>query len=350
MQTIPFADIRTTCPKQLLRDHSARGRGLVISSRRTLGWFSELLCRALMPGADRLSREWMVKTDNPYLHEIDDFATHLGIPGIHALNLCFEWGCTSAVYDTPNGPTLTRVLDWAFPQLGERMVIAHQRGNAGDFYNITWPGMSGMFQGLASGRFAAALNQAPMQRHGLAYIGDWVHNRKRMFRTTGLPPAHLLRRVFETAPDYATARHMLATTPIALPVIYTLSGINPGEGCVIERTENDGVIRPLEHDHVCAANHFVPRLNAIGRGWWPRPFRSVKRQHLADTVPLNTIDARFDWFRFPVANSHTRLALVAQASNGTCSVMGTHGIRPVTQVWSLNNIPSTSLPQTAALS
>ena len=336
MQTIPFIDIRTADPRQLLRAHHDRGYGLVVASRRTLGWFTELLCRAFMPGADRLSREWLVKTGNPYLHEIDDFAAQLQIPGLHALNLCFEWGCTSAVYTAPAGPTLTRVLDWTFPQLGERMVVAHQRGSAGDFYNVTWPGMSGMFQGLAPGRFAAALNQAPMQRHGLAFIGDWVRNRKRMFRATGLPPAHLLRHVFETAPDYATARHMLATTPIALPVIYTLSGINPGEGCVIERTENDGVIRPLEHDRVCTANHFVTRLNDIGRGWWPRPFRSVKRKHLADTVPLDTIDTRFNWFRFPVANSHTRLAFIAQAGVGTFSVMGTHGAQPVTQPWTLN--------------
>ncbi|MGB4101552.1 MAG: hypothetical protein WBK91_06565 [Alphaproteobacteria bacterium] len=343
LPSIPFADIRATCPKKLLRDHSDRGHGLVIASRHTLGWFSELLCRTLMPKADQLSREWLVKTCNPYLHEIDDFAAHLGIPGIHALNLCFEWGCTSAVYATPDAPTLTRALDWTFPQLGARMVIAQQRGSAGDFYNVTWPGMSGMFQGMAPGRFAAALNQAPMQRHGLAYIGDWVHNRKRMFHATGLPPAHLLRQVFETAPDYATACHMLATTPIALPVIYTLAGINPGAGCVIERTENEGVIRPLEQGRVCAANHFVTRLHSIGHGWWPRPFRSIKRQHLADTLAIDKIGTNFDWFRFPVANSHTRLAFIAQVGKGTFSVMGTEGTKPVTQIWTLNT-PSISSP------
>lgn len=337
MQAIPFADIRTTNPTQLLRDHEERGRGLVIASRHTLGWFSELLCRALMPGADRLSREWLEKTNNPYLAEIDAFAAQLKLPGIHALNLCFEWGCTSAVYATEGSPTLTRVLDWTFPQLGERMIVALQHGSAGDFYNVCWPGMSGMFQGLAPDRFAAALNQAPMQKHGRTMIGDWVHNRKRMFSANGLPPAHLLRQVFETAPDYATAQHRLATTPIALPVIFTLSGTKPGEGCVIERTETDGAIRPLEQGRVCTANHFVSHLNSTGKGWRARPFRSIKRKHLADTMPLGDIDARFSWFRFPVANSHSRLALIANAKDNSLSVVGTHGTEPVTQVWTKNN-------------
>jgi hypothetical protein len=103
-------------------------------------------------------------------------------------------------------PTLTRVLDWPFPHLGENLIVVHQRGAAGDFHNITWPGVIGMFQGIATGRFAASLNQAPMQRHRLTYAGDWVKNRRNVFRAGGLPPAHLLRKTFEEATDYAEAK------------------------------------------------------------------------------------------------------------------------------------------------
>ena len=34
-----------------------------------------------------------------------------------------------------------------------------------------------------------------------------------------IPPDHLLRRVFETAHDYADAKHVLQATPVARPVI-----------------------------------------------------------------------------------------------------------------------------------
>jgi len=39
-----------------------------------------------------------------------------------------------------------------------------------------------------------------------------------------MPPDQLLRRTFEQCADYAAARRMLETTPVARPVIYTLAG------------------------------------------------------------------------------------------------------------------------------
>ena len=256
MKKTPFIDIRSSGPRQLVDEYPDRAKELIHASRRTLGLFSELVSRAILPSGDSISHDWLIKTNNPYLDEIDYYATRLGVPGIYALNICFEWGCTSAVYAKEEGPTLTRVLDWLFPKLGENLIVAHQSGSGGDFYNVTWPGVSGIFQGMAPGRFSASLNQAPMQRHRMTYIGDWVKNRKNVFQTTGLPPAHLLRRVFEEAKDYKEAREMLAKTPVALPVIYILGGAQQGEASVIERTENDYAIRTLENDRVCASNQF----------------------------------------------------------------------------------------------
>ncbi len=102
--------------------------------------------------------------------------------------------------------TLLRVLDWPFPALGKQVMVVLQKGKAGDFYNITWPGVSGVYTAMAPGRFAAALNQAPMRMHGLGYAGDWLKNRLMAGRETGLPPAHLLRQVFEQADSYETAK------------------------------------------------------------------------------------------------------------------------------------------------
>jgi hypothetical protein len=93
---------------------------------------------------DRVSRNWLLKTGYPYLEEIDHYADHLNLTGIHALNICFEWGCTSAVYAKKHGPTMTRVLDWTFPELGENLIVAHQSGIAGDFGRAV-SGMYGHF-------------------------------------------------------------------------------------------------------------------------------------------------------------------------------------------------------------
>jgi hypothetical protein len=331
VQIVPLVDIRSCGLRQLVHDYPKRAKDLITASRKTLCMGSELISRAVLPLGDRVSRDWLIETNNPYLEEIDHYADHLKVAGVHALNICYEWGCTSGVYAKEDGPALTRVLDWPFPKLGENIVVARQNGRAGDFYNVTWPGVSGMFHGMAPGRFAASLNQAPMRRHRLTYIGDWIKNRRKVFEAAGLPPAHVLRKVFEEAKNYEDAKERLARTPVALPVIYILAGIRKGEGCVIERTENDCAIRAIENDRVCASNQFETRLNAIGNGWRPRPNNSVGRLHQARTLPLAAIDDQFSWFKPPIANSHTRLAMMACAVTGKLHVFGTQGQKPVTE-------------------
>jgi hypothetical protein len=334
VQCIPLIDIRAGGTRQLIRACPDQARALIKASRRTFGLISDLAAHFLLPRTDRLSRDWLDRTRNPFFEEIQDCAETLNITGVHTLNLCFEWGCTSSVYTQNETPILTRVLDWPFPQLGENVVVAHQSGHAGDFYNVTWPGISGMFQGMAPGRFAASLNQAPMRRHGLTYAGDWLKNRRALFRSEGLPPAHLLRMAFETAANYDEAKELLSGTPVALPVIYVLSGTQ--DGCVIERTEHDHVIRAIDGDRVCAGNHFESRLNETGRGWRPRPIDSAGRARQARTLPLATVDDRFDWFQPPIANAHTRLVMLACPRTGDLSVFGAHGERRVTEVFRLS--------------
>ena len=333
MQSLPFIDIRQGGPGQLIRTWPDRARAMIRASRRTLGPISDIISHFALPQGDRISRDWLVRTGNPFYNEIRDIAEILKVPGVYAFNLCFEWGCTSAVYAQYTGPTLTRVLDWRFPQLGENAMVVLQRGDAGDFYNVTWPGLSGMFQGVAPDRFAAALNQAPMQRHNLTYAGDWIRNRRKVFQLAGLPPAHLLRLAFERAADFHEATKMLAQTPVALPVIYVIAGVRESEGCVIERTERDHAIRPLNIDRVCAANHFESRLRGQGHGWRARPIDSTGRSHAAHALPPAAVDDQFTWYRPPIANAHSRLVMQANARTGRFSVFGTHGEQRVTDVF-----------------
>jgi hypothetical protein len=222
---------------------------------------------------------------------------------------------------------LRRVLDWPFPRLGESLVVARQD----QFFNIGWPGLSGLFQGLAPGRFAAAINQAPMRRHGHGFIGDWFTNRVAVKSNCGLPPAHLLRRVFEQADDYAAAKKLLCETPVAVPAIFLLAGVRDGEGCVIERTESQFAVRDMGNEAVCAANHF----DSLSGGWRPRPIDSASRAACARALTSASSLDSFDWFSAPIANVNSRLVFNAVARAGRLALLGTRGAQPTTQLFRL---------------
>jgi len=326
---IPYVDLGGYTPLELLFLHRRSALALAEGAKRTSGEASRLAGALAMPWTDRASRRWLEKAGNPYLREIEAMAEALDLPGVYTLNLCFEWGCTSGVWRSEGNPFLRRVLDWPFPALGEHTVVAHQKGQAGDFLNVTWPGLSGVLQGVAPGRFAAAINQAPMRRRGAGLAGDWALGRVAVGRNFALPPSHLLRRTFETAPDYSQAKAMLCTTPIAVPAIFVLSGMRSGEGCVIERTEDAVGVREMADRHVCATNHFESHLNDAGQGWRPRPIDSSGRLVYARTLgPAMDLS----WFAPPIANVNSRLVLTANAAKGSLMVMGTAGATPVTEV------------------
>ena len=332
---IPFADIRGGTALDLLKLYPERAKALARAATNTFGVVSRTAGALALPLGDRASRNWMVRAGNPFLAEIDAMAALLQIRGVHFLNLCFEWGCTGGVWRSAEGPVMRRVLDWPFPDLGTSMVVALQSGPAGEFHNITWPGLCGSFQGFASGRFAVAINQAPMRGHASGYAGDWLRNRILARRETGMPPAHLLRRVLETAPDYAAAKAMLSDTPLAVPALFLLSGTRESDGCVIERTERDAAIRPLDRAAVCVANHFESRIEKGTIPWRARPIDSLGRAAAARA--LHAQEDGFGWFVPPIANVNSRLAFEANAATGTLALMGTQGAAPATQVFRLPN-------------
>ena len=330
---IPLVDIGTASPVELVRLFPDHALTLADAAKSTFGPTSRAIAEAGLPLADHISRRWLERADNPYRQEIDELAALLGIRGTWFLNVCFEWGCTTGVWDTDGGPLLRRVLDWPFPKLGENLVVAKQHAKAGPLLNITWPGFNGVLQAMAPDRFAAAINQAPVRRRGAGYAGDWLHARVAVSKSADLPPAHLLRRVFETAPDYAAAKDLLCHTPIAVPAIFILSGLIAGEGCVIERTENAFALRGMEGGQVCAGNHFESQPADTRQGWRPRPIDSFGRVQCARGLPPGL--EGFDWFIPPIANAHSRLAFTANAASHALALRGVHGIEPVTQTLTL---------------
>jgi len=334
---IPLVDLRGKTPLDLLRAYPERAREIVSEATNTYGLPSRLASLIALPFADKKSRAWLEEMGNPYLQEIESFADIMGVSGMYALNLSYEWGCTSGIYRTEETVSLLRVMDWPFPALGKNAVVALQKGNAGDFYNLTWPGLSGVFTGTAPGRFACAINQAPMRKHKMGFIGDWIKNRLLMSTEEGLPPSHLLRQVFEQADNYDEAKRMLTTSPIALPAIFVLSGVNQGEGCIIERLENSAqVVEIGAAQQITATNHFITSLANEGTGWRPREIDSHGRYQ--QSCSIHGYDLRennFDWLRAPIINQRTRLCVIADAASHRLLAQGFEGMSTVTDIFNL---------------
>lgn len=280
--------------------------------------------RLALAAGDMLSRRWLARANNPLRTEIDAVAARFGRPGAHLLNLSYEWTCTTGVAADPSGAgnRMLRTLDWPLRGLGRAVVVARQEGGAGEYLNVTWPGFVGIATAMAKGRFTAALNQPPMPRFTPSCRLDWAIMRTRVYTRTDLPPAHLLRRVFDTCRDYAEARAMLSKTPLCLPAIFTLSGMAANEGCVIERTETEAHVR---ESPVCAANHWQS-FHRPGRA---RGVESEKRAHRLREIHRRAPDG-FAWLSAPILNTTTRVAVVANAKRGTLWVQGFEADGPAT--------------------
>jgi hypothetical protein len=274
--------------------------------------------------ADLISRYWLARCDNPYTPEIEEVARRVGRPGAAMLNLSFEWACTTAVIPDADGPgaVLRRTLDWPLAELGRTLIAVTSTGRAGHYVSMTWPGFTGALTGIARGRFAVAINQPPMLRTGFGKVADWAVARWKIWQHPALPPAHLLRRVLEECGDYEEARRMLAETPVALPVFFTLAGIEESEGCVIERLPRQAAIR---EGNVVAANHWHDFDFPGDRG------RQSQLRYSAmadDRSPAGTLD----WLTPPVLNPDTRVAFEGNARTGVFCLQGWEADGPVTAI------------------
>jgi hypothetical protein len=274
---------------------------------------------------DDISRRWLEKHDSAYLDEIDAVARRLGRPGAYFLSVNYEWGCTCRVAPSPDGLSarLVRVLDWQTPGLGRYIIAARVAANVGPFVSLTWPGYTGILQAVAPGRFAGALNQAPMRKALGHFYVDWAVNRVRVWGMAHVTPAHLLRRVFETAETFAEAKRTLATEPISTPAIFSLAGVAPHETAIIERTEAEA--RVHEGAHVAANHWHAQDWHGHSRG-----VDSAGRACRMHTAGMD-LDPKFPWLVWPIRNSCTRLVMVADAKSGEFIAQGYEADGPATE-------------------
>lgn len=274
---------------------------------------------------DKVSRRWLAKWENAHLAEIDAIAARLARPGAYFLSVNYEWACTCRVAPGPGRKTarLVRVLDWRTPGLGRHVIAARVESAVGPFVTLTWPGYTGVLTGMAPGRFCAALNQAPMRKALGFYVLDWAVSRRRVWTMPHPTPAHLLRRVFEQAADFAEARERLTREPISTPAIFSLAGLRPSETVVIERTETDARLHVGPN---VAANHWeAPGWRGRARGQQSAERASMMHRIMPELV------ADFSWLAPPILNSETRLVMVADASEGRLVAQGFEDMRPATE-------------------
>jgi hypothetical protein len=281
--------------------------------------------RRLAPVLDRLSSSFLARTPSPYTDEIAAISDLAAGGGVWFVNASYEWGCTARV-DAGTAPFLRRTLDWPFPGLGQRVEVALQDGGAGTYANVTWPGAVGVLTAVAPGRFAAAINQAPMFRRTrglLLFPVDLMVNAVETFREDGRwPAAHLLRHVFDVCGTFEAAVEVLSTAPLAKPALFSLIGAAPGQACLIERTQTEAAVR---YGDTTIANGWHPAGPQRDGYWMPRgtyirdPDDSERRRKCLEAQGPGQ---PFEWVRKPVLNGFTRLAVEASAATGELRVVG----------------------------
>jgi hypothetical protein len=315
---IPVHDVGADFALATLEREEARAVALIEDATRHVP-------RMALVSLDAISRRWLAKQDSAHLAEIDAVARRLALPGAYFLSVNYEWGCTCRVGPAPDRKSarLVRVLDWHTPGLGRHVIAARVAGAAGPFVTLMWPGYTGVLQAMAPGRFAAALNQAPMRKPLGRFYLDWAVNRARVWRMPHLTPAHLLREVFESARNFGEAKRMLAQRAISTPAIFSLAGVRADETAIIERTETDARV----HEGFGAtANHWQ------AHGWHghARGYDSAGRlRRMLDVSP--TFDAGLPWLAPPILNRDTRLVMIADASEGRLMAQGFEATRPATE-------------------
>lgn len=328
-RTIPFIDLRDSDPVAHARQRSVQARAL---RDECLAWFPAPVA-ATIPVADRLARRWLERSASPYIAEIETISSLLGFAGIWFLNGSYQWGCTTLASEEAGNLWIFRTLDWPFPGLGAHVEVARMAGEAGEFLNVTWPGYVGALTAVAPGRFAAVINQAPLWRRmrhpKLRPLDIALNAASTWWNVRHIPPDQLLRQVFERARDFDEAKALLESTPVARPVIFTLAGCQPGEQCVIERTEETYATRDYD---TCAANDWHVSVAP----WEGRVAADILLTCSMDEARANSrsriealrawrgrfAGADFAWVEPPVLNRCTRIAVEMCAAQGVLRLVG----------------------------
>lgn len=153
------------------------------------------------------------------------------------------WGCTAFAVDAPGGPVHGRNLDWASDAgaLSSTTVVFRFLQNGIERYRtVGWPGYLGCLSGVAPGRFAITLNTV------------WSDDEAELFA----PVSFLIRQTLLAAPNFDEAVRILAETAVSSDSLLLVSGAQPGEMAVVERTPTRSAIRRPENGFIVVTNDY----------------------------------------------------------------------------------------------
>jgi acid ceramidase len=211
-----------------------------------------------------LFSRWYAIAGGPYLNEINAWANALNVSvgTVTMLNCSYELsqlrlgnpvskllGCTAGVRWLEGiGVVHARTLDWPLNSLGNATRLFCFRRGQREFISVGIIGYLGVLSGMLPGRYSATINWAPPSS----------------FPSFNHGPAFVLRQTLEECDTYDEAVHRLTYTPLSASVFYTVAGVEPGQGCVIERTHAKAIIHQIGQGGVTQANHFVAEHFARG--------------------------------------------------------------------------------------
>lgn len=140
--------------------------------------------------------------------------------------------CTAAIVNGPDDGDEVwqgRNLDWDLDDKLLRYVlrVEYQRGGKTLFTGVQIAGEIGILHGLMPGVIGVQMNARKEGGNLLDNLAQIILGHK--------TPTHVLRRALEESASYESAMDFLATTKLANPVYYVVSGARHGQGAIITR-------------------------------------------------------------------------------------------------------------------
>jgi acid ceramidase len=182
--------------------------------------------------------------------ELESLSLALGLPLSDVVLCNFYYdalkvilGCTAFAVDSADCVLHARNLDWWTTSaiLGRYTTICRFVGGIhGEFITIGWPGFTGVFSGIAPGRFAITLNAVLSLEPAVL----------------ATPVVLTLRSVLEEARTFDGALSVLSAAPLPSDSLLLLTGTRPGEQAVIERTPSRCAVRSGQNGFTCVTNDY----------------------------------------------------------------------------------------------
>lgn len=173
-------------------------------------------------------------------YDLEQVRTTLSFGEIGTTILQKLFGCSTAIAQLGDGEMIhIRNLDWPIGGMGPATRVFEFRKAGSHFYVVGFPMFIGALSGMRPGAYSATINWAPAVQ-----LPTFDHS-----------PIFLLREVFETCETYDEAVKRLKSARLSTSVFFTVCGVQPGQGCVIERTPDRSWIRPYVDQPIVQTNH-----------------------------------------------------------------------------------------------